>query len=92
MTQQVRKTPTLGSIASLFTGNTNRVDHEKLVEDALNLFTEAELKLVDASKAIEGQIDKDNAEIREIEQRIADQVKAKSRLTRTLDRLKALTE
>jgi len=92
MTQQVRKTPTLGSIASLFTGNANRVDHEKLVNDALNLFDEAQAKMNSASKAIDEQVKLDEEEIKTIEKRIADQHQSKDRLTRTIQRLKALTE
>lgn len=70
---------------------TKLVDHATLVEDALEAFTKAEEKMSAAIDTINVQIDADNREISDITVRIADQNKSKDKLTRVLDRVKALT-
>ena len=84
--------PTVGSsnvITSLF--KRGKKDHEKLVADALDMFTKAEDNLQNAVEQINDDIEDEQKEIRAAEKRIADAEGHRSRLTRTLDRIKALT-
>lgn len=87
----MKQEPSLGNLVTFFTGNNKRVDHDTLVEDALDAFTKAEQKMSAAIDTINVHIDDDNLKIKEINQRIESSNKSKDRLTRVLDRVRALT-
>lgn len=67
-------------------------DHNKLVNEALDVFQKAEDKMLNAIEQINDDIEDEKKAIKEAEQRIADSECSKGRLNRVLDRLKALTE
>lgn len=85
-----RNEPTIGAIVTgMFTKA--KVSHTQLVDDALAAFTAAEEKMSAAIDIINIHIDADNREIQQINERIESSNKSKDRLTRVLDRVKALT-
>lgn len=65
--------------------------HDEQVNEALGLFTAAEEKMVSVIKVIDADIEAEREEIKAATNRIEAAAKSKSRLERTLDRLKALT-
>lgn len=78
------------TITSIF--GKKKPDHTQLVSEALDMFTQAEEKMANAVKSIETSIADDKKEIETIGHRIDAQEASKSKLTRVMDRLKALTE
>jgi antitoxin component HigA of HigAB toxin-antitoxin module len=85
-----RNEPSIGNLVTgLFTKA--KVSHTVLVEEALDAFTKAEQKMSAAIDTINIHIDADNREVQEINERIESSNKSKDRITRVLDRVKALT-
>jgi len=88
----MKQEPSLGNLITFFSGNSSkRVDHDALVEEALDAFTKAEQKMSAAIDTINVHIDNDHLKIKDINQRIESSNKSKDRLTRVLDRVRALT-
>jgi hypothetical protein len=73
-------------------GGKAKVTNDQLVNDALDAFTKAEEKMNNAITLIEENVKAEQEEIKAAEKRIADADASKARLTRVIDRLKALTE
>lgn len=69
-------------------GQTN----DQLVNDALEAFTKAEEKMNSAITLIDQNVKAEEQAIKDAEQRINEAGESKARLTRVIDRLKALTE
>lgn len=67
------------------------LSHTELVDDALDAFTKAEAKMTTAIKTIDSQISEEEKEIQEAQKRITAAAQSKDKLTRVLDRVKALT-
>lgn len=97
MTQ--RKEPTI-SLTSI-NGNTilaglgfgpKKKTHGELVESALSAFTKAEQEMNEAIQLIDADVAAEQQAIRDAEQRIDEASNSRNRLSRVLDRLKALTE
>ena len=94
MTQ--RKEPTMIldtkvlSITTLF--GPKKKSHSELVENALASFTKAEQEMTSAIKLIDADVEAEQQAIRDAEQRIEEAGNSRNRLSRVLDRLKALTE
>lgn len=78
-------------LISLFSSTPVKKSHDELVNDALGLFTEAEVKMNSVIREIDADIEAEREEIKAAEERISQAVGSKSRLERTLNRLKALT-
>ncbi|MNC27516.1 hypothetical protein D3C75_756880 [compost metagenome] len=89
-----RNEPSLGNLFNIFATKTEEkvvVDHEQLVNNALDAFTRAEQKMSAAIDTINVHIDADNNEISEIQNRIKSSNASKDKLTRVLDRVRAFT-
>lgn len=84
--------PTVGSTTVIGSFFKRKKDHNKLVSDALEMFTKAEQQVQTAVTQINEDIAEEKAEIAAAEKRISDAEGHRGRLTRTLDRIKALTE
>lgn len=83
--------PTVGNTSVITSLFNRKKDHEKLVADALEMFTKAEENLNTAVTQINTDIADEKRAIAEAESRIEKAVGQRSRLDRTLERLKALT-
>lgn len=66
--------------------------NDQLVNEALDAFTKAEEKMNNAINLIEENVKAEQEEIKAAEKRIEQAGASKARLTRVIDRLKALTE
>lgn len=67
-------------------------DHEQLVSDALEIFKKAEDQMANAIEQINDDIEDEQKAIREAQARISASEQSMGKLSRVLDRLKALTE
>lgn len=85
-----RTEPAINGIVSLF--STKKLTNDQLVNDALDSFNKAEEKMNNAIAAIDANVKEEQEVIKAAEQRIEQAGSAKARLTRIIDRLKALTE
>lgn len=85
-----RTEPSVNGLVSLFTSK--KLTNDQLVNDALESFNKAEEKMNNAIAAIDANVKEEKEAIKAAEQRIEQAGSAKSRLTRVIDRLKALTE
>lgn len=85
-----RTEPALTGLTSFFTGK--KMTNDQLVNDALESFNKAEEKMNNAIAAIDTNVKEEQEAIKAAEQRIEQAGYAKARLTRVIDRLKALTE
>lgn len=91
----IRKEPTVSLLtkAGEFVGIKVRgLSPDDLVADALESFSAAEQKMNAAIEQLDQRVADEEKEIRLAEKRIETAENAKSRLTRVIDRLKALTE
>lgn len=90
-TANTRNEPTIGfgMVTGLFTKA--KVSHTQLVDDALAAFTKAETQMGEAIGLIEKDILAEQEAIQEAQRRITDAAQSKDRLSRVLDRVKALT-
>jgi hypothetical protein len=85
-----RNEPTIGgTVLGLFTKT--KVSHTQLVDNALEAFTKAETQMGEAINLIEQDIQAEQEAIQEAQRRITDAAQSKDRLSRVLDRVKALT-
>ena len=66
-------------------------NHEALVDDALDAFTKAEIKMESAIRTISDQINAEEIAIQEARERQQAAVGSKDKLSRVLDRVRALT-
>jgi hypothetical protein len=87
----MRQEPTIGTKITSFFGQNKTLDHNLLVENALEAFTKAEQGMTEAINLIDADIKLQEELIKETEKKISDAEGSKNRLTRTLDRLKAFT-
>lgn len=86
--------PSVGSFlvnAAAFVTGKKTVDHQALVADALDAFTKAEQKMQGAIELIDNQIADEQAAIVEAQKRVEEAGNSKAKLSRVLDRVKALT-
>ena len=87
--------PTVGNFlvaAGKFVGVVkNPVNHEALVDDALDAFTKAEKKMENAIIQIDAQIAEEQLAIVEAQKRVDAAGNSKDKLSRVIDRIKALT-
>lgn len=89
-----RNEPTVGNFmvtAANFAFGKAKVSHEAIANEALDLFTKAEEKMDSAIKQIDALVEQERKAIEEANTRIDAAAGSKDRLTRTLDRVRALT-
>lgn len=91
-----RNEPSVGNnifiTAGKFVGIKSKfLDHTKLVDDALDAFTKAEQKMESAIDQIDELILIEKVAIEEANKRVEDAGSSKDKLTRVLDRVRALT-
>lgn len=67
------------------------VDHNKLIDEALDAFTKAEQKMEGAIAQIDADIAEKEKEVAQIQQNITRAGESKGKLSRVLDRIKAFT-
>lgn len=67
------------------------LNHEALVANALDAFTQAENKMSAAIATIQTDIDKKESEVAKIQGQILGAEESKSKLSRVLERVRALT-
>lgn len=87
--------PTTGNFvinATNFVFGKVKLSNEQLVDEALDAFTKAEDKMNNAITLIDQNVKEEQEAIKAAEQRISQADASKARLTRVIDRLKALTE
>lgn len=90
-----RNEPTVGNFvitASNFVFGKSKVSNDQLVNEALEAFTKAEDKMNSAISLIDQNVKEEQEAIKAAELRITEAGASKARLTRVIDRLKALTE
>jgi Asp-tRNA(Asn)/Glu-tRNA(Gln) amidotransferase A subunit family amidase len=85
-----RTEPAMTALTSLFSAR--KISNEQLVNDALDSFNKAEEKMNNAISAIDANVKEEQEAIEAAQKRIEQADSAKARLTRVIDRLKALTE
>jgi FtsZ-binding cell division protein ZapB len=85
-----RTEPAMTSLTSLFSAK--KASHTELLADALDTFTKAEQKVSTALETIQSQIDEQEAEIAKRQGEVLRANESKNKLSRVLDRIKALTE
>lgn len=87
--------PTVGilAVAGKVVGFNFKVtrDHNQLVDEALDAFTKAEKKMEGAINTINQQIADEEKAIAEARERVASASGSKDKLSRVLDRVRALT-
>lgn len=90
----MRKEPSVGQFitnAARFAIGQSKTSHEDLVTDALDAFTKAELKMETAIRTISDQITAEEIAIQEARERQQAATSSKDKLSRVLDRVRALT-
>ena len=91
----IRKEPTVSLLTKageLVGFKVRGLSNDDLVNEALDAFTSAEAKMNSAIIQIEANVKTEEEAIRAAEKRIEKADASKARLTRVIDRLKALTE
>lgn len=90
----MRKEPSVGQFitnAARFAIGQSKTSHEDLVTDALDAFSKAEIKMESAIRKISDQINDDEIAIQEARERQEAALGSKDKLSRVLDRVRALT-
>lgn len=90
----MRKEPSVGQFitnAARFAIGQSKTYHEDLVTDALDAFSKAEIKMESAIRKISDQINDDEIAIQEARERQEAALGSKDKLSRVLDRVRALT-
>jgi len=89
----MKQEPSLGNLFGLFKPEKFIIDnnHEDLVSDALDAFTKAEAKMDSAIIKIEASIVAQEAEVAKVQGQILAANESKDKLSRVLDRVRALT-